>query len=268
MKMRIFLLTSLCIILVCRNGFADTTTPDPCGNSASMFAVVDRPSKADSACTIPYQKLMIEAGYQYLNLISGGNSQNFPQTAVRLGLPEDTELFILAPNYNIQSTSPTVGLGAASIGLKHVIGYNSKLIWTAETLFTAPTGSAAFGSDGIGVTVNGILTYNISSSFGATFMLGVTSLTLPQLSGGKRYTSVNPDLLLSWQISQRVAMFGEAFAQTETAPGQGSGADIDGGFQFLATKNILLDIEAGNRGYGQIGGFNNYVGCGFAILFG
>ncbi|MBY0544380.1 MAG: transporter [Gammaproteobacteria bacterium] len=249
--------------------FADINEPEnPCSSAASLFSLVDRPSKADSSCTIPYGDMMYEMGYQYLDLIGGGNLQNFPQITLRAGLPENTEIFALLPSYNVQSIAPTTGFGATTLGLKHVFHYSQQWIWTAEALLTPTSGSAAFGDDGASYTINGIAAYTINNSLSATFMLGFSSQTLPELSDGQRFTSLNPDALLSWQINNKWLLFGETYAQTKTGPDQGGGLDVDGGVQFLAAKRVILDAEAGQRISGEIGGYNNYFGFGLAILLG
>ncbi|MFN7096287.1 MAG: hypothetical protein ACK4PR_01815, partial [Gammaproteobacteria bacterium] len=198
------LLTMGCCVLLNWNcaAFAEKeTVSNPCSASASLFSLVDRPSKADSPCTVPMGYVMVETGYQYLDLIGGVNSQNFPQSMIRVGLPKNTEIFLFPPNYNIQTVSPSGGFSAMTVGLKHMFDYTDKWIFSAETLITPTSGSDAFGSGGTGVTVNGMASYAISNAVGATFMLGASSQTLSASSGSQRYNSINPDILLSWQLS-------------------------------------------------------------------
>lgn len=244
-----------------------STVSYPCSDSASIMSLVDRPSKADSTCTIPFKDAMVEMGYQYSSLIGGGNLQTLPQEVLRVGLPHHTEFVAILPTDNLQSFSPRAGFSATTLGLKKVFGYTDKWIWTAESLFTFHSGSQGFGSQDFGAALNGIVGYNFTSTVSATFMLGVTTQTLPALSGGERFNSINPDLLFSWQWSKKSTVFAEVYAQSKTAPGQGGGVNFDAGILYTLTKYIVIDAEVGQRGSGQLGGFNNYVGAGIGLLF-
>ncbi len=240
--------------------------PNPCSANAPMSALVDRPSKGDSVCTIPTASVMLENGYQYQHLTGGGHQQNFLESELRLGLPENTEFAIILPNYNVQSEEPGSGFAPTTFALKHVFGYTQDWIWTAEVLVSPNSGGDAFGSDKTAIAANGIVSYNFTDSVGATFQFGVSSQPEPPSSGSQRYTSVNPDLVLAWQLTPRFDIYGEIYGQNKTGPDQSSGADFDGGIQFLAKEHLLLDVEWGQRVYGNLGGFNNYIGCGISIF--
>src|SRR5579872_4786840 len=92
--------------------------PDPCDGPAALLALVNRPTVADSACVVPFEKGLIEAGFQYQNLKGGKRAYNFPETVLRLGLPARTELIINFPNYIRQTIRPHAGWGPTAVGLK------------------------------------------------------------------------------------------------------------------------------------------------------
>lgn len=240
---------------------------DPCAGPSSLFALVNRPSAADSACVVPFEKGIIEGGVQYQNLKGGKKGYNLPQAELRLGLPLMTELVIVAPNYTRQTKIPHAGWGPTVVGLKHELGYNAKWLGAVEGLLTLPSGSEAFGSDSVGGTLNGIVDYSINDKLTLTFMLGISTQTLAYGSGGQRYNSLNPDLLLSWQINDKFQSFGEVYGQSKASPTSGAGFNADAGIQYLFTPNLVSDFEVGQRISGKLGQFNNYVGAGLSWLF-
>ena len=234
---------------------------DPCSNFLSL---VNRPNAADSPCTIPNGHFDMEMGYQYQNNYPTGQGYNLPQANVRIGLPGNNELGLLM-NYNHQNISPSSGWNAPQVGLKHEIGYNDTWLEAVEGYITLPTGSAAFGSQSVGGTVNGIVTYSMNSAVSATLMLGLSSLTNPNFSGGQRYTSINPYVVFSWQITEDKNLYAEVFGQTRSGPNQGSSFSSDVGFLYLLKKNLAVDVSVGQRISG-LSSFRNYIGAGFSFL--
>jgi hypothetical protein len=235
----------LILIFVNSNAPADTVD-NPC---AGLLNLVDRPSQLDSACAVPFKSAVVEFGYQYQQLThSAGQQQNFPTAEFRLGLPASNELAVLLPNYTPQSQAPRYGVTAPSFTIKHEIGYNKNWLGAVEAAVTLPSGSSGFGSNGVGTTVNGIVGYTINPQYNLTFSLGVSSLTEPSFSGGQRYTSVNPDIVITYSPSERINIYGEVYGQTRTGPGQGSGFNADGGVLFLILPKWEVDLEIG-RGW-------------------
>lgn len=246
---------------------ADTVN-NPCASSNSILSFVNRPSKADNVCTAPSQSIISEMGYQYNNLIGSGSLQNFPQLELRAGLPADTELFIVAPTYNLETIEPHAGFAATTVGIKHVFDYTNKTIWTAEAEITPPSGSAAFGSGNWSGIVNGLLAYSFTPTLSATLQLGVSSQTWPSAYQSQRYNSFNPDGIVSWQLNPKTSLYGELFAQTQVAPHQGAGMNFDGGIVYLLTNRLSIDAEIGQRITGELGGYDNYIGTGLAWMIG
>lgn len=238
--------------------------PNPC---VGILNLASRPTVADAVCVVPFEKGVVEMGAQYQNLPSSKRGYNLPQFLLRLGLPANTELDIHAPNYTWQTLRPHAGWGATTVGLKHQLGYNQKWLGSVEGFLTLPTGSNAFGSDGLGGTVNGLVEYEINPAWALTFMLGWSTQTEPFSSGGQRYNSVNPDLVLSWQPKEKIEYVAEVYGQSKTAPRSGAGFNADVGVLYAWTPNLETDLEVGQRISGQLGGFNNYIGAGLAWFF-
>lgn len=249
------------------NVFAEVID-NPCGGPSALLNIVDRPTVGDSACVVPFKKAILELGFQYQQLThSAAYQQNFPEAALRIGLPANNELVLVLPNYIHQSTIPRAGFAATTIGIKHEIGYTQTWLGAAEALFTLPSGSDAFGSQATGAAINGIIDYTFNSTVSLTFMLGVTTQTQSKLNGGQRFTSINPDLVLTYVLNPKINFYGEVYGQSKTAPGEGSGFNFDGGILYLPWPNLEVDLEVGQRMSGNLNGFNHYIGTGMAILF-
>ena len=218
----------------------------------------------------------IEAGATTGNLYPapGGRVYTLPGLALRWGLPDNSEFVWLPPNFQHQSVdgplgSPAAtmrGFGPTTIGIKHVIGYSEHWLWTAEALATLPSGDSTFGSHGPGGALNAIVSYG-NGPLGVSLMVGATSEAEPTAAGGQRFQSFNPDLVVTWGASPQVQLFGELYAQSHSGYQQGWGSNADGGLQYLVTPGLEVDVEAGVRIQGTLGGFCHYTGMGFGLMF-
>jgi hypothetical protein len=248
--------------------FADTID-DPCGGPSALLNIIDRPSASDSACAVAFKKAMLETGYQYQKLThSAGYEQNFPEAEFRVGLPARNEISVVLPNYIHQSMAPHSGNTATVVGIKHEIGYNQNWLGAVEALFTLPSANAAFGSQGLGSTVNGIISYTFNPKLNLTLMMGGSTQTQSNFDGGKRFSSINPDLIFTYSPTEKMDIYGEIYGQTKTGPRQGSGFNADGGALFLILPSFEIDVELGQRISGNLNGIDHYIGTGMAVLIG
>ncbi len=240
---------------------------DPCGGENFLLSLVDRPTVGDSACVVPFKKTVLEVGYEYQKLKQSGHVNNFPEAEIRIGLPYDTEYVLVAPNFIEQSIPLSSGLSATVTGIKHRLSYGSKWVLTVEGLITLPSGSEDFGSKNYGVAFNGIYNYNYTSKFSVATMLGVTSQSQSSSDGGKRFYSINPDVVITWAPSEKFNLYAEFYAQTKTSPDEKLGVNFDGGLLYLLAQNLTVDMEVGHRISGNLGSFDRYIGAGFSIIF-
>jgi hypothetical protein len=247
------------------SAYADTLA-DPC-DSSNFLNIVDRPTASDSPCAVKYKKVVVEMGYQYSKISHTGYLQTLPQTEFRLGLPANNEFVILAPNYAHLSTHPHSGATATSVALKHEIGYNSSLVGAVVGLITLPSGSAAYGSNSVGFIMNGVLSYSYNPQLNLTFQMGASNLTLPSSAGGARFTSVNPDAVVTYSVTPKCDIYTEVYGASRTSPKQGSGFLADAGVIYLLRKNLEVDLEAGQHISGQYLGIDHYFGTGLSYQF-
>lgn len=255
-----------CIVLAgFGSAYADTVS-DPCAGASALLSIIDRPTKADSACAVPFRKATVELGYQYLDQYGGVRGQTYPLAELRFGLPGNNEFDAVLPSYNLQTVEPRSGFGPVTFGFKHEIGYTEHWLGAVEGFLTLPTGGGAFGSNKFDTAFNGIVEYSITSSLSMTAVLGVTQQSTPPLAGGEHYVSFNPDLLVSWQPMDKLEIEAEVFAQSRTNPGQGWGSNADLAALYLLTRNMEIDAEFGQRISGSLGGYNRYYGVGMGFL--
>jgi hypothetical protein len=240
-------------------------TDDPCAGESALLNLVDRPTASDSACAVPLSKGIIEAGIEYQKLYSSGYQTNFPAAELRVGLPANNELSILLPNYLHQTVRPYSGNTATEIAIKHEIGYNKNWLGAVEAVFTPPSSNAAFGSDGFGTAINGIVSYTFNEKFNFNFQLGASTQTASSYNGGQRYNSINPDAVFTYSPTKKIDTYIEVYGQTKTSSDQTSGFNSDVGVLFLILPKVEIDVEIGQRISGTLAGFNHYVGTGFAV---
>ncbi|HAU1133049.1 TPA: transporter [Legionella pneumophila] len=237
-----------------------------CGEPTDMLSFLERGGIATNPCVVPPRSVLISSGYQYQQLIGEGVQHNFPAAAIQLGLPGYFEVDLLLPNYINQTVDPRIGFSQTQLIVNHVLWFNNKWIITASGTFVFPSGSASFGSPNPGGGVIGILSYNFNSQLNLTGNLGITSQSEPSYDGGQSYTSVNPDLILSW-TKNKISLFAEIYGQSKTAPDEGSGFSTDAGVLYQVKKNIAIDFEVDQRITGLLNGVERYYGGGITIQF-
>lgn len=255
----------------------ETTISNPCSGPSAILAILDRPTVSDSPCVVPPGQFVMEIGFQHANLrgYSGGTEDNYPQAEVRFGLTGRNELVLLPPNYNrlrthaisVDPAQEVSGSSAVTLGFKHELGYTRYWLGAVEALFTLPSGGSAFGSRGLGVAFNGIASYALSEQVGLSLQLGISSQTNPVFAGGGRFTSLISNFVATWQPIERLQFYGEIFGQSSTGPGEGAGYNADSGIQYLITPSLEVDMEAGVRLAGDLGGYTHFLGAGMGFRF-
>ena len=273
-KQRVFFAVVIAALEAVSVPTAQAAEPPP--SCSGFLSVIDRPTVEDSGCVVPPGKYDIEVGATAGGLYPapGGTVYTMPELTWRWGLPGNSELVWLLPNFQDEpvnggpgaAAATARGFGPTTIGIKHVLGYATHWQWTAEALTTLPSGNSTFGSRGTGGALNAILGYG-NGPLGVSLMVGASSQTEPEAAGGRRFQSFNPDLVVTWASSSRLQIFGEIYSQSHSGYLQGWGTNADAGLQFLATPDLVLDLEEGVRIQGSLGGFSHYTGVGLGLMF-
>ena len=245
------------------NAFA-TSAVNPCAN-VSVLSQTDRGSVTNTPCVMPSNTFLLETGYQYKHFTIAGYQQAYPQSSVFIGLPANSELQLTLPSYNQQSIRPFSGASATTVGVKHELFYGQSWVTAGSILLAPPGGSATFGSDGLGMSVNGIFSYNIHPKVSTSFLLGWSTSTLPSFFRGERYNSMSSSFLLSYVPIEKLSIFIEVFAQSRTAPGVDGNYNADCGMLYLLSSNIVIDFELGQQLGHEPASFNQFIGGGVSV---
>lgn len=263
---RVFIFGVISLSLGMPHFVSADTTDDPCGGPSALLNLMDRPTYGDSVCVVPFKSVVLELGAQYQTISPATNYQeNLPQSELRIGLPAKYEFFLLIPNSIHQSIKPYTGFTSTTGGIKHGIVSSNNWLASIETLVTVPSGTDTFGNNEFGVTVNGIANYTFNSRFNMTFLLAVSNQS--KSTDTHRFTTINPDVVLSYVYSPKVIFFGEVYGQSKTSADMGSGFNSDAGVLYLLMPKFAIDFEFGHRISGDLGGFEHYLGAGIAAMF-
>lgn len=243
------------------------TPPDPCGGASGLLAVLDRPTVGDSACVVAPGHSVVELGLTQGPRITGGQEIQLPLAALRFGLGSHRELVWLPPSAIRQSGPGNAGSGATAsvLGLKQQFLTRRHTLLSGETLVTLPSGTDAYGAAGAGLAVNGLFSQDLPAEFGMALQLGFSSQAAPKAQGGTRYASALADLVFTRQFNPRTQLYLEFTGLSHSGPGQGSALNTDGGLQFLITRDLEVDIEAGRQLHGTLGDLSRYWGIGLGL---
>jgi hypothetical protein len=121
-----------------------------CGAHASDAISTDRPQVTNSSVVVPCGSLQFENGFQQTG--SGGRQGfDLPETAVRFGITNNTELRLAVPDYfQNDDTNPGFANGANDmvIGLKQHFGPVHGIDVSVIPSISLPTGSGQISSHG------------------------------------------------------------------------------------------------------------------------
>ena len=238
-----------------------------CSGKYALLSLINRPTAAYSACTVPTNEAIFEQGLQAQKLLVQGQELIFPAENIRFGLPGNNEFFALLPNYLYQTVLPHTGFTATFLGFKHIVAYTDNWLLSFLEMVVPSSGSRNFGERGFGGSFSAIFTGTIVPSLSITGQFGFSTETASIFYGGQRFNSFDEIIVLSWLIKNNLQFYAEVYGRNHVGPHQGSGFNIDSGFVFLLKPNVTLDIEVGQRLRGQLGYLENYVGAGIVFQF-
>jgi hypothetical protein len=114
------------------------------------FISTDRPSIANSSIVVPKGDFQAENGLLVTNM-QGQYVIDFPETALRFGLLNKTELRLTAPDYFhtlSRETASSSGFGDIAIGVKQQLGPISNLNLSVIVFLSLPSGANSVSSHG------------------------------------------------------------------------------------------------------------------------
>ncbi len=240
---------------------------DPCGGKhTALLAALNRPTIGYSACAVKPREQLYELGYAN-QTGSAASAVSIPQGFLRFGVERAVELDVIGPAYeSARSPLPTSGFLDAGIGAKFELWQHGGSVLATDLLYTLPTGAKAFSVHGPVETLNLDYGTQLSSRLGFATTVGLSSTLAADRNGRSgRFASLLPSAVFTWQTNSREQFFAEAYGQTRLRPDGGSLFGLDGGFQYLLTPRVEVDVEAG-RTVTDLDRAH-YLGFGVGLLF-
>jgi len=130
--------------------FALQAKAQTCGAGAQNPIATDRPQITNSSIVVPCGSVQLENGVQETGN-GGQRSYDLPETSVRFGIANKTELRLSAPNYFFNSDTGAgfaSGLGDLSMGFKQQLGPIRGFDISLIPSLSLPTGANLISSHG------------------------------------------------------------------------------------------------------------------------
>jgi Putative MetA-pathway of phenol degradation len=233
-----------------------------CGANAQNPIATDRPQITSSSVVVPCGSLQFENGFQETGN-AGQRSFDLPETSVRFGIANKTELRLAVPNYfNNDDTASGFanGFGDLSLGFKQQLGptrggFDLSIIPSVSL----PTGANSISSHGYDPTVQ--LPWSRSLSKNWT-IAGMFSLMWPT-EGARRNLTGQASLYFDRQLLQPL----DAWVEYSGGFPQRGGPQhvIDFGASYKPSPHQQLDFHCG---FGLSAAVPDHtIGVGYSVRF-
>ena len=233
-----------------------------CGANAQSPIATDRPQITSSSIVVPCGSLQFENGFQETSN-GGQNSLDLPETAVRFGIANKTELRFTAPDYFFNDDTASgfaTGLGDLSLGFKQQLGptrggFDLSLIPSVSL----PTGANAISSHGYDPTIQ--LPWSRSLPKNWT-MAGMFSVMWPTESSRRNLTGQS-----SVYFDRQITTPWDAYVEYSGAfPERGGPQNlIDFGTSYKPTPHQQLDFHCS---FGLSAATPDHsIGFGYSVRF-
>ena len=225
------------------------TNPTPQSRLREMST--DRPDKTESPYTVDAGRFQIETDlFAYtVDRESGVTSRTYDILPfnVKIGLAHDTDLQIVYGAFSVARVSggpPSErGFGDVTLRLKHNLWGNDggRTAFGLMPFVKLPTNTMSDLND----SVEGGLIVPLAIDLGNGIGLGLMTEVdiLKNATGGYDPSFIN-SASLSFELTDRVGAYVEAFVEHSTERNADTVVTIDGGFTFAVTDNLQLDAGA------------------------
>jgi len=212
--------------------------------------VTDRPDFTESAVTVPRGRVQIESGftYTYDDEDEIVETWTLPETLVRIGLADDFELRIGAPNYAaFDSTGAGFEDGATdlSLGFKHTFTRQEEGVPAFGLIggLTLPTGSDEFTTDTVDPFV--ILAASYAFENGLSIAGNVGFFLLEEPADDDRFLETTASVALGAPITDEIGAYVEYFGLFRSGAGLAPSNNVNAGLTFLVNPNLQFDVRVG-----------------------
>lgn len=216
--------------------------------------VTDRPDQTESSQTVPRNSVQIETGWSMAGF-GGLRSQAFLGTLVRFGAGETAE-FRAGFDGVVRTAVGTWEAGDFMVGFKQRVYRGEGRIPNVAVLVHAviPHGGGRFLPNAIAS-----LSHELSEKVGMGYNLGVSAFD----AGTQTELELVYTASVGISVAKQVGMFAEVFGNTPFSDPARNGTSVDGGFTFLLSPRIQLDVSGGAGLTGVASDW--FLGAGFAV---
>lgn len=224
--------------------------------------VTDRPDQTESTAIVPPGFVQLELGWTMSEASDDASeirTHTLPEALARIGVVRGLELRIGLPAWSSVETEGTEadpradGFGDASLGLKWSLAEGRGPVPAVALLAgaTLPTGEEGLGSDRVDPSILVALSSDLGHRLSIGWNLGWARTTeeLPGPEGDALVRDTQSDLVYSAAagiaLTDRLGLFLEGFGFVGVEEARPSRHSLDGGFTFLVTDNLQLDVRAG-----------------------
>lgn len=226
----------------------------------------DRPDFTEASSTVPQGMVQLEMGYTFIyddDEVGGvrANTHSGPETLLRVGLTELVELRLFW-NYlwetTVEGGATTTNDGAEdfTVGTKVFLLEQEQAIPEASVIFelSTPTGADAFSNRHVEFGLNLLYGWDLPEDFSLGASTGYstgTDVTAAVVAGAPeiedRHSVFHQSVALGVPLAERLGGYVEYFGlYYHGLAGSGPEHYIDGGFTYLLTNDLQLDIRAGH----------------------
>lgn len=214
----------------------------------------DRPDKTESPYTVDAGRFQIETDLVAYTRDSrnGQTTRSFDVMSFnfKMGLTHDTDLQIVYGAFSHSRTSVDSvddeedGFGDVTLRLKHNVWGNDggKTAFALMPFLKVPTNTLA----SLNNNVEGGLIAPLAVDLGHGMGLGLmTEIDILKSEGGKGYEPVFINsATVSFELTQRLGMYVEAYVERSTESGAETIVTLDGGITYAVTADLQLDAGA------------------------
>lgn len=251
----------LCATLLLGGSFipiAFAQAPD--ASSAAETITTDRPAVTDSSAVVPRGVFQAENGVLDTGN-QGRNTFDFPETSIRVGAGQTTELRFTAPDFYQDFGNPAgrSGLGDLALGIKEQLpsvgGFQSAAVIT----LSLPTGAAGISSHGYDPSFQLPWSHPLSSNWTAAGMLSVYTPT----QNGSHTVVGESAFLVDRQLTKPWDAFVEYVGDSPQAGGPRHLLHVGTAYKITPQQQLDLHVGVGL----SAAAVDHFVGIGYSFRF-
>jgi hypothetical protein len=233
--------------------------PVQAASDAEVTIATDRPAVTDSSIVVTQAALQVENGLQITDAM-GHEVLDLPESLVRYGLLEKTELRLTVPDYyhSLSGSAAPSGFGDMAIGVKQQLGPMGRFDLSVIAFVSLPTGAQAITSHGYDPGLQLPWSHSLSANW---TVAGQLASYWPTQNGERNYTS-EVTLMLDRQLSVPWDAFIEYAGDFPQRGGSSQVAHIGTAYKLTAHQQLDLHAAVGLSAAAP----RWFVGCGYSFL--